>query len=144
MASEAVQVERIKRKAAREARAWEREKLLYERLLTPNVVRLGLMAAIVAYSTSCARSDENVGPVQSALAFALPGIGIPLLAADAGIKDKYALAAMSAAGIAYTTGQMLTGWQQAGIGPGGSSWWESVVKSFPGGDVLLQLTEGGG
>jgi hypothetical protein len=44
------------------------------------------------------------------LAFALPGIGIPLLAADAGVKDKFALAAMSAAGVGYTTGQMVQGW----------------------------------
>lgn len=113
----AVAVEREKRRAAKEQRAWEREQLLYDRLLTPNVVRLGIMAAIIGYSTYCARSKENVGPVQSALALALPAIGIPLLAADAGIKDKYALAAISGASVGYTTGQMLVGWGEAGIIP---------------------------
>jgi len=115
VASDAVMVEREKRKSAREARAWEREKILYDRLLTPNVTRLALVAGILAYSTHCARSKENVGPVQSALAFALPGIGIPLIAADAGIKDKWALAAISAAAVGYTTGQMVQGWESAGI-----------------------------
>lgn len=114
--SPSVQLEREKRRAAREARQWEREKILYDRLLTPNVVRLALVTAIIAYSTYCARSKQNVGAVQSALAFALPGIGIPLIAADAGIRDKYALAAISAAGVGYTTGQMVEGWQNAGVG----------------------------
>jgi len=109
-ASEAVKLKRLELKASREARNYEREKLLMEKILTPNVARLGLLAAIIAYSTYCARSKENVGPVQSALAFALPGIGIPLIAADAGIKDKFALAAISAAGVGYTTGQMVHGW----------------------------------
>jgi len=129
--SEAVKVERIRRKAAQEARAWEREKILYDRVLTPNVTRLMLVAGIIAYSTYCARSKENVGPVQSALAFALPGIGIPLIAADAGIRDKYALAGISAAGIGYTTGQMLEGWKQAGALPAGSDLWERFKELFP-------------
>jgi hypothetical protein len=117
MATDAVKLEREKRKREREARAWEREKILYDRLLTPGVVRLGLVSAIIAYSTYCARSKENIGPVQSALAFALPGIGIPIIAAEAGIHDKYALAAISAAGIGYTTGQMALGWMDAGMIP---------------------------
>lgn len=117
MASEAVRLAREKRRLARDERNWEREKVLYERLLTPNVVRLALLAGIIAYSTHVARSSENEGPVKSALAFALPGIGIPLIAADAGIKDKYALAAISAASIGYTTGQMLLGWNDAGVFP---------------------------
>lgn len=129
--SELVKVEREKRKAAREAREWEREKLLYERLLTPNMVRLALISGIIAYSTHCARSKENVGPVQSALAFALPGIGIPLIAADAGIRDKYALAGISAAGIGYTTGQMLEGWKSAGVLPSGSDLWEQLKDLLP-------------
>lgn len=115
--SSAVALEREKRRTAREQRAWEREKLLWDRLLTPPVVRLAIMAAIIAYSTQAARSKENVGPVQSALAFALPGLGIPLLAADAGIKDRYALAAISATSVGYVTGQMLLGWKDAGILP---------------------------
>jgi hypothetical protein len=108
MVSDAVKLEREKRKTAREERMWS--------LVTdPTIKRLLLLSGIIAYSTYCARSEQNVGPVQSALAFALPGIGLPLIAADAGIKDKWALAAISAAGIGYTTGQMLQGWQGAGV-----------------------------
>jgi hypothetical protein len=129
--SDLVRVEREKRKAAREARSWEREKILYERVLTPNMTRLIMVAGIIAYSTYCARSKENVGPVQSALAFALPGIGIPLIAADAGIRDKYALAGISAAGIGYTTGQMLEGWKQSGVIPSGGDLWEQFKNLFP-------------
>ena len=115
MVSEAVKLEREKRRSAREARAAERENRLMDAVLTPTVMRLALMSGIIAYSTYCTRSKENVGPVQSALAFALPGIGIPMLAADAGIKDKWALGAISSAAIGYTTGQMIAGWQQAGM-----------------------------
>jgi len=115
MVSEAVKLEREKRRSAREARAAERENRLMDAVLTPTVMRLALMSGIIAYSTYCTRSKENVGPVQSALAFALPGIGIPMIAADAGIKDKWALGAISSAAIGYTTGQMIAGWQQAGM-----------------------------
>jgi len=108
MASELVKLEREKRKTAREEKVWA---LVND----PNIKRLLLMSGIIAYSTYCARSKENVGPVQSALAFALPGIGLPLIAADAGIKDKWALAAISATAIGYTTGQMVEGWQGAGV-----------------------------
>jgi len=110
MASEALKLEREKRKTARLDREADRLDKLYEVLLSPNMIRLGLVSVIIAYSTQCARSAENVGPVQSALAFALPGIGIPLIAADAGITDKFALAAISAAGVGYVTGQMAQGW----------------------------------
>jgi len=113
--SEAVKLERAKMKAAREARAWEREKIIWDRFATPENIRLAAIMAIIAYSTYCARSKHNVGPVQSALAFALPGIGIPVLAAEAGISDKYALAAISAAGIAYTGLQSVQGWSEAGV-----------------------------
>lgn len=108
MPSELVKLEREKRKTAREEKVWA---LIND----PNIKRLLLMSGIIAYSTYCARSKENVGPVQSALAFALPGIGLPLIAADAGIKDKWALAAISATAIGYTTGQMVQGWQGAGV-----------------------------
>jgi hypothetical protein len=111
MASEAVRLEREKRKTLAAARRAAIEDRLLDVVVSPNMVRLAMLAAIIAYSTNAARSKENVGPVQSALAFALPGIGIPLIAADAGIKDKYALAAISAAGVGYVTGQMLLGWQ---------------------------------
>jgi hypothetical protein len=106
--SQAVKLEREKRKTAREERLWEL-------VSDPTIRRLILLSGIIAYSTYCARSKENVGPVESALAFALPGIGIPLIAAEAGIKDKWALGAISAAGIGYVTGQMLEGWNQAGV-----------------------------
>jgi len=115
MITDAVKLEREKRKTLRAARRIEREQLLLDRLLTPGVVRLGLVCSIIAYSTYCARSKQNVGPVQSALAFALPGLGIPLIAADAGIKDKWALAAISATAVGYTTGQMVRGWENAGV-----------------------------
>lgn len=108
MPSELVKLEREKRKTAREEKVWA---LIND----PNIKRLLLMSGIIAYSAYCARSKENVGPVQSALAFALPGIGLPLIAADAGIKDKWALAAISATAIGYTTGQMVQGWQGAGV-----------------------------
>lgn len=108
MVSEAVKLEREKRKTAREEKVWA---LIND----PNIKRLLLMSGIIAYSTYCARSKENVGPVQSALAFALPGLGLPLIAADAGIKDKWALAAISAAAVGYTTGQMVEGWNQMGV-----------------------------
>lgn len=101
MDTQAVKVERMKAKALKAERAWQREQMLYERVLTPNVTRLLLLSAIIAYSTYVTRSESNAGPVQAALAFALPGIGVPLICADAGIKDKYALAALSAASVGY-------------------------------------------
>jgi len=110
--SQAVKLEREKRKTAREERLWEL-------VSDPAIRRLILVSGIIAYSTYCARSKENVGPVQSALAFALPGIGIPIIAADAGIKDKWALAAISAAAVGYTTGQMLEGWRGTSAGDRG-------------------------
>lgn len=115
--TDSVRLVREQRRKAREERAWQREQLLYDRLLTPAVIRTAMVAGIIAYSTHVARSSKNAGPVQSALAFALPGIGLPLIAADAGITDKWALAAISSAGIGYTTGQMVAGWQDAGLVP---------------------------
>lgn len=115
MTTEAIKLERERRKTAQaEAQRIRQDKVL-DAVLTPNTIRLLMVCGIIAYSTYVARSKENAGPVQSALAFALPGVGIPLIAADAGIKDKWALAAISAASIGYTTGQMIQGWQQAGV-----------------------------
>jgi hypothetical protein len=108
MPSDAIKLEREKRKTAREAKLWELAG-------DPTVRRLALVAGIIAYSTYCARSEGNVGPVQSALAFALPGVGIPMIAAEAGIRDKWALAAISAASIGYVTGQAVQGWNNAGV-----------------------------
>lgn len=127
----AVKLEREKRKTDREK--WTRD-LLRETILSPNMLRLAMVAGIIAYATSEARSSENVGPVRSALAFALPGIGIPMIAADAGITDKWALAGISAASVGYVTGQMLTGWTEAMAGspiplptvPNIFSWFKNV------------------
>jgi hypothetical protein len=129
MVSEAVKVEREKRKTLAATRRAALEDRLLDVLTSPNMVRLAMLAGIVAYSTNAARSKENVGPVQSALAFALPGIGIPLIAADAGIKDKYALAAISAASVGYVTGQMLLGWQApiANMLPDSSDIWKAIT-----------------
>lgn len=122
--NDALKVARENRRAAREARQWEREQLILDRVLTPNVVRLGLAAGIVAYSTYVTRSEQRQGPIASALAFALPGIGLPLLAADAGVTDKYALAAISAAGLTYAG---LSAAQ--GMPPGATL--ESLVGAIP-------------
>ena len=105
-----VRAERRKARAEAERRRWQ---IIESTILTPNMVRLAMVAGIVAYSTYEARSEHNVGPVRSALAFALPGIGIPMIAADAGIKDWRALAAISAASVGYVTGQMGIGWLEA-------------------------------
>ncbi|GAI70081.1 unnamed protein product [marine sediment metagenome] len=123
--SPAVKLEREKRKRDRDQRNWEREKLFYERVLTPNVTRLLLIMGIIAYSTYVARSERDVGPVQSALAAAGPGLGIPIIAADAGITDKYALAAISGVGLGYTGMQTMYGWAEYAEP---STW----VKAIPG------------
>ncbi|GAJ01617.1 unnamed protein product [marine sediment metagenome] len=125
MISAAVKLEREKRKRARDERNWEREKLFYERVLTPNVTRLLMVMGIIAYSTYCARSDPGVGPVQGALALAGPGIGIPVIAADAGITDWKALGAISLAGLTYT------GIQAMAAHPG-HPLWEKWVELTPG------------
>lgn len=123
----------------RSKRRMELQDRLIETVLSPNMVRLAMVAAIVAYATTEARSDSNVGPVRSALAFALPGIGIPLIAADAGITDYRALGAISAASVGYVTGQMGVGWLEAMTGgtvnlptlpkinlPNPIEWWKNI------------------
>lgn len=110
MTTALVRSERRKARAEAERRRWQ---IIESTILTPNMVRLAMVAGIVAYSTYEARSETNVGPVRSALAFALPGIGIPMIAADAGIKDWRALAAISATSVGYVTGQMGIGWLEA-------------------------------
>ncbi len=115
--SEAVRVAEIETSRMREEHLWS--------LLTPNVTRLLLIMGIIAYSTHCMRSKEAVGPVQSALAAAGPGIGIPMICADAGITDKYALAAISGVGLGYTGMQLMYGWAEYAEP---STW----VKAIPG------------
>lgn len=124
---DAVKLEREKRKTARLERRQKYEDRVLDVLLSPNVVRLAMVAGIIAYSTQITRSEHNEGPVKSALAFALPGIGLPLIAADAGIRDKWALAAISAAGVGYTTGQMLQGWNMAGVIPDAGDIWSKLT-----------------
>ena len=131
MISEAVKLEREKRKTLRAQQWSKREDQIYDVILSPNMIRLALVSGIIAYSTWATRSKENVGPVQSALAFALPGIGIPLIAADAGIKDKWALGAISAASIGYVTGQMLVGWGEAGLLPTPGNIYEALKEALP-------------
>jgi hypothetical protein len=129
-----VRAEREKRLAAKEARNWEREQLLLDRLLTPNLIRLAIAAGILAYSTEVTRSKKKYGPIPSVLAIAGPGIGIPLIAADAGIRDKYALAAISAAGLGYAGLSTFGGWKDVGI-VGGPGIWDQFV------DLPVTLTE---
>jgi len=127
MVSQAVKLEREKRKTAREERQAKYADRVLDVLTSPNVLRLAMIAGIIAYSTQVARSGKNEGPVKSALAFALPGIGIPLIAADAGIRDKWALAAISGSAIGYTTGQMLEGWQLSGVIPDVGDIWAALT-----------------
>lgn len=115
--TDAIKLEKLKLKTKRAEWQHEREQLLLDRVFTPGVIRVLLMAGLLAYATHEARSPDNIGPVRSTLAFALPGIGVPMLAAESGIKDKYALAAISAASVGYVTGQMIKGWQDVGIFP---------------------------
>lgn len=100
MASEAVKLVREKRKAEREARLWA--------LLTdPTIKRLLLLSGIVAYTTYVNSRPEESGPIENALAVALPTAGIPMLAAEAGITDWKVLGAIALAsgGIAALTNQ---------------------------------------
>lgn len=106
---------RQERLLLKERRSQEREKILVDRLLTPANVRLLTLMAILAYSTYVTRSKQKQSPIAGTLAFGLTGIGLPLIAADAGITDKYALAAISAAGLGYTGLSMFQGWSEAGV-----------------------------
>ena len=97
MVSEAVKLEREKRKTAREERAWAL-------LLDPTIKRLLLFSVIVGYS-SYVTGKPDAGRTETALAVGLPTVGIPMLAAESGITDWKALLALSIAcgGIATMT-----------------------------------------
>jgi hypothetical protein len=84
--SQAVKLEREKRKTMREEQLWNL-------LSSPNVRRLLSLATIVAI-TGMLTQMENKGTIGTALEVALPGIGIPLIAADAGITSWEALVAL--------------------------------------------------
>jgi len=85
--SEAVRLEREKRKTAREERLWSV-------VLDPTVKRLLLLSAIVGY-TSYVTGKRDAGRTETALAIALPTVGVPMLAAEAGITDWKALLALA-------------------------------------------------
>lgn len=127
LVSQAVKLERERRKTEREARLWEL-------LSDPNVRRLVLLAIIVAYSTYVTRSKTKQGPIPSALAMTLPAIGIPLLAADAGVTDWKALAAISG---------VSGGWAalsaELGLNDAGKSLLDSVTLEGPAGFPILSL-----
>lgn len=107
---------RLQRKREREQREYEIQKMVLDRVvLNPNVIRVALAAAIIGYTTYATTSKHNVGPVQTALAIAGPTIGIPLIAADAGVRDRWALAAIAGMGAAATTGLAVKGWADAGV-----------------------------
>jgi hypothetical protein len=90
MVSDAVKLERAKRKTAREERMW--------RLVSdPTIKRLALLAGIVGYSAYVSGKGEEAGSTETALAIAMPTVGIPLLAAEAGITDWKVLLALAAA-----------------------------------------------
>jgi hypothetical protein len=90
MVSDAVKLEREKRKTAREERMWS--------LVTdPTIKRLALLAGIVGYSAYVSGKGEEAGSTETALAIAMPTVGIPLLAAEAGITDWKVLLALAAA-----------------------------------------------
>ena len=99
MPSEAVKLEREKRKTAREAR------LMQLMALNPGIMRLAELA-ILLYGTRMMRdhAGDNLG--MRDISVALASIGAPLIAADAGIRDKYALAAIAGfAGLAVGEGK---------------------------------------
>ena len=82
-------MERERRKTAREDRLWN---LIQD----PTVKRLGLLSLIVGYS-AYVTGKENAGRVETALAVALPTVGVPLLAVDAGVHDTKLLLALAIA-----------------------------------------------
>lgn len=87
--TDAVRLEREKRRAAREEKAWA--------LLTdPTVKRMLMLAGIVGF-TAYVTGKEHPGRTETALAIALPTVGIPMIAAEAGITDWKALLALSVA-----------------------------------------------
>lgn len=118
--------ERRERRALKAARDREIQDKLLNVVLSPNMIRLAMVAGIIAYSTHVTRSSHKESPINSALALALPTIGIPLIAADAGITDKYALGAIAAAGAAYSTGQAAVGLGEA-YGLPKIEWWSGLL-----------------
>jgi len=99
MASEAIKLEREKRKSKRE------ERLMQFLALNPGFVRL-LELALLLYGTRMMRDHAGDNMGMRDISVALASIGAPMIAADAGIRDKYALGAIAGfAGLAVGEGR---------------------------------------
>lgn len=98
---------RVQLQKEKEARKATREERLWQLLTDPTVKRFLLLAAIVAYTAYVNSHREESGPVSNSLAVALPSVGIPMLAAEAGVTDWKVLAglALASGGIAAVTNQ---------------------------------------
>lgn len=118
MASDAVKLERERRRTAREDRVWST-------LADPMLRRLLLLSGIVAY-TAYVTGKEKPGRTETALAITLPTVGIPMLAADAGITDWKALLALGVA-----SGSIATLASDAAV--------DAVTIEGPGGYPLVSL-----
>lgn len=128
--SASVRLEREKRRTKREERLWQ--------LLTdPTIKRLLLFSLIVAYSTYVTRSKERHGPVTSALAMTLPTVGVPMLAAEAGVTDWRALLAL-----AGVSGGLVAASAAEGLRGVDRSLYDSVTLRFPGTDYPLASLAG--
>lgn len=106
-----VKLEREKRKTAREEKLWQI-------LTAPSTLRL-LQLATLLYGTRAVRdiADDNMG-VRDVSA-ALAALGSVAILADAGVHDKYALAAIA------LTGGAAVGEGKSGIVAIGKGAWES-------------------
>lgn len=97
LASESVRLERERRRTLKAEHSWEREKLAWSVATNPMVLRLALLALITAYTTYVNTHPKESGTMSNALAVVMPTIGVPLIAADAGVTDWKALVALGAA-----------------------------------------------
>lgn len=105
LGTESVRLERERRRTLKAQHAWEREKIAWSVATNPAVLRLALLALITAYTTYVNTHPKETGTMSNALAVVLPTVGVPLIAADAGVTDWKALVAIGAAsgGIAALT-----------------------------------------
>lgn len=91
-------------KLAREKRRADREERIWQLINDPMVKRLVLIALITGYSAYTHRK-ANAHPIEKAIGTALPVAGFPLMAADAGVTDKWALAMFAALGVSLPLGE---------------------------------------
>lgn len=92
--TDALKIARLEAREKRAARRAEREERLWKILENPNVQRVGIVFALMAGARMI--RDSNMGGGVKATAVATATIGTTMIAADAGIHDKYALAAIAA------------------------------------------------